>query len=130
MIGRELAKAKIKKLRKMTTLAGCTPDEEASAAAKIAELMTKYRLNVMGEHDNSDLSVIYRPRSAEEAIHRPAPPPPAMTIAFYAAVIGFLVGILLVIRSIIGDTGTPSPSPSHHHTRVDPDYHEQIERLP
>ena len=57
MIGRELAKAKIKKLRKMTTLAGCTPDEEASAAAKIAELMTKYRLNVMGEHDTSDLSV-------------------------------------------------------------------------
>ena len=119
MIGRELAKAKIKKLRKMTTLAGCTPDEEASAAAKIAELMTKYRLNVMGEHDTSDLSVIYRPRSAKEAIHRPAPPPRGGYAA--AAAIVLLLGILLLVRLIIGDTGTPSPPPSHHHTRVDPD---------
>ncbi|WP_439368731.1 DUF2786 domain-containing protein [Bradyrhizobium sp. PMVTL-01] len=61
MIGRELAKARIKKLRKMTTGAGCTLEEAASAAAKIAELMTKYGM------DEGDLSLLYRQRTAEEA---------------------------------------------------------------
>jgi len=57
MIGKELAKAKIKKLRKMTTAAGCTREEAASAEAKIAEIMTKY-----GMMNEGDLSLLYRSR--------------------------------------------------------------------
>jgi hypothetical protein len=86
------AKATIKKLRKMTTAAGCTPEEAASAAAKIAEITTKYGMN------EGDLSLLYRPRSAEEAYNRPPPPPRSTRGREFGRAIGIAFGVLLLTR--------------------------------
>lgn len=115
IVERARAYAKIKKLRKMTTAAGCTPDEATSAAAKIAEIMSKYGMN------EGDLSVIYRPRSAEEAIYRPPPPAAAAVRKGGWAAVGLLFGVLLLFSLIFGAElmSLAHDSPPSHHTRPD-----------
>ncbi|WP_439399387.1 hypothetical protein ACRQ5Q_18560 [Bradyrhizobium sp. PMVTL-01] len=78
----------------MTTAAGCTPEEAASAAARIAEIMTKHGMN----DDRGDLSFLYRQRSAQEAIYRP-PPAASMPLRGWIGV-GLLFGALLLIMLI------------------------------